>query len=163
MGAGKTTYGKKLARHLNFDFIDLDTYIVNKTGKSINQIFKKEGEKYFRNLETENLRLLRETNNIIISVGGGAPCFHDNMNWMNENGITIYLKLDSASIYSRLSKAKAERPLIAEKSKSEILEYIKNTLKERGAFYEQANIVIDSKDLSTKKFAEIIKDYLSSI
>ena len=163
MGAGKTTYGKKLAIYLNFDFIDLDTYIVNKTGKSINHIFKKEGEKYFRNLETENLRLLRETNNIIISVGGGAPCFHDNMNWMNENGITIYLKLDSASIYSRLSKAKAERPLIAEKSKSEILEYIKNTLKERGAFYEQANIVIDSKDLSTKKFAEIIKDYLSSI
>lgn len=160
MGAGKTTYGLKLAHCLNFDFIDLDAQIVELEGKSISRIFKEKGEKYFRSVEAENLRSLDGIDNVVISLGGGAPCFHDNIKWMNDHGLTIYLKLDAKSIYSRLSNAKSERPLISDKSKTEIQDYINTTLTEREVFYEQAKIVIEAKNLKIKKLLSIVEKQL---
>lgn len=158
MGVGKTTNGLKLARALNFDFIDLDAHIVDRMGKSVKQIFDEDGETYFRSIEAENLRLLGGRENVVVSLGGGTPCFHNNMKWLNDSGLTVYLKLDSKSIYSRLSKAKSERPLISNRTESEIYEYIESTLLEREAWYEQSKIVVEAINLNTKKLVSIVKD-----
>lgn len=163
MGVGKTTYGLKLARALNLDFIDLDAQIVSSEGKSVKKIFDEEGEAYFRSIEAENLRLLAESNNVVVSLGGGTPCFHNNMKWLNEFGLTVYLKLDSKSIYNRLSNAKSERPLISDRTESEIYEYIEVSLKEREVFYEQSKIVVEAINLKTKTLVSIVKEYVSII
>lgn len=163
MGVGKTTYGLKLARALNFDFIDLDARIVSAKGRSVKQIFDQEGEAYFRSLEAENLRLLGESSNVVVSLGGGTPCFHNNMQWLNDSGLTVYLKMDSKSIYSRLTKAKSERPLISDRTESEIFEYIESTLKEREAYYEQSKIVVEAINLKTKELVTIVKEFFPLI
>ena len=98
MGCGKTTLGKKLAKHLNFNFIDLDRFIENKTVKSINVIFDEKGEQYFRDLEKESLNEIYKMDNLVIATGGGTPCFSDNMQTMLEKGICIYLKMEAEDL-----------------------------------------------------------------
>lgn len=158
MGSGKTSYGKRLAHAMDFDFIDLDEYIVQKQGRSVNEIFKEEGEDYFRNLEAENLRLFGDIQDTIFSVGGGTPCFNNNMSWINSNGFSLYLKLDTGAIYTRLKNATQKRPLIAGKTKEEIIEFINASLDERESFYSKAKLIVDAKDLSIKKLLELIKN-----
>src|SRR5512133_3442701 len=92
MGSGKSTAGRELARLLGWSFTDLDTEVEKREGKTIRQIFAQKGEEYFRNLETKVLRDLNTLANSVISTGGGTPCHSDNMDFMLENGLTIYLK-----------------------------------------------------------------------
>ncbi len=158
MGSGKTSSGKTLARKMDFDFIDLDELIVKKQGRSIAEIFNKEGEKYFRNLESENLKLLERISSTIVSVGGGTPCFNDNMNWMNAEGLTVYLKLDPGAIYMRLKNADKKRPLIAGKSKTEMLEFIHRSLEKREKYYSKAKLIIEAKNLRIDKLMEGIRN-----
>src|SRR5215510_8108006 len=113
MGSGKSTLAEKLSELMDVSFIDLDSKIEESEGKSVNEIFKERGEEYFRSLEAEALRKTARVRDAIIATGGGAPCFNDNMEWMNENGVTVYLKAEPGELYHRLLKERETRPLLA--------------------------------------------------
>jgi shikimate kinase len=142
MGSGKTTIGKLLAKHHGFTFIDMDVYIEKKYFKSISQIFATHGEEHFREIERKCLHEVAMFENTVIATGGGTPCFYDNIDIMNEAGITVYLKYSAEELTLRLSSATHKRPLIAEKNADELLEFISKTLLAREAFYSQAQHVI---------------------
>jgi shikimate kinase len=143
MGVGKTTLGKQLARQLQYTFIDLDKEIEKHAGISIAQIFELHGEIYFRELEQKLLLETKHQYNIVVSTGGGAACFYNNMQWMNEHGKTIYLKANAAFIISRVSPNIAKRPLLQGKSPAELDSFIANLIAQRQSFYEQAHSTIE--------------------
>lgn len=157
MGSGKTTLGKGLARKLMFEFCDMDKLIEQKEGLEIADIFKEKGETYFRASERECLKSFSPLQNIIIATGGGAPCFYDNIDIMNIAGTTVYLKINSGILFSRLKSAKVQRPLIASKSDDELLEFIKNTLAEREVYYEQVKHVISGSNIKVNDIINVLK------
>ena len=138
MGVGKTSLGKKLAKKLNWQFLDTDKWIEKKTGLAITAIFEQKGEVYFRELERNCIDESRVLQNTVISVGGGLPCFGDAMSVLNSFGTTIYLKLEPQEIARRLSESKIERPLLVGMHGEDLARYIENKLNEREQFYEQA-------------------------
>lgn len=147
MGSGKSAMGRLLSQRLSFSFIDLDHYIEGKFHKTIAQLFKDEGEASFREKEKSCLREVGEFENIVIATGGGAPCFFDSMEYMNQQGLTIYLKLQPEQLVARLQKGKAGvRPLINGKTPDELLEYIQTMLEKRRIHYEKAQVVIEGDD-----------------
>ena len=149
MGAGKTTHGKRLAKLIDYEFIDLDDLIVHKLNKTIPEIFRKEGEDFFRQQEAMVLRSLVNKEKIILSVGGGTPCFHSNMEWMNQHGRTVYLKLEPEALFSRIWFSTTERPLIQGKTEMEVQEYIEKTLQDREKYYLMAGDILDGRSLKT--------------
>jgi len=151
MGAGKTTTGRILAKKLNWSFIDVDTFIENRYRRTITAIFEEKGEAGFREIEREVLREICNFENVVISTGGGLPCFFDNMDLMNQNGITIYLKAEIDDLIHRLSFDKQKRPLIKGKSLEELRDFVEINLKKREPFYNQAQIVINTQHFSTKE------------
>jgi len=149
MGSGKTTIGKLLAARLGYRFLDIDTTIEEKYFKSISQIFVEKGEPEFRLIEKQNLHDLAEFENVVISTGGGAPCFFDNMDYMKAHGITIYLKLSAAQLTERLeSSHDGKRPLLADRKGAELLQFIAAGLAKREPFYSKAQFII-SGDFET--------------
>jgi shikimate kinase len=151
MGSGKTHEGKLLAENLGLPFIDLDAWIEEKEGQTIASIFSTKGEEYFRIQESQAIKdvyqILIDLNHKdqdsfgfkgVVSTGGGAPCFFDNMEWMNQHGITIWLDVPVEMLMDRLKKEKAKRPLLAEKTDEELKAFIADKLKERNAFYSRA-------------------------
>src|SRR5690606_10388124 len=110
MGVGKTSLGKKLAKKMGYTFFDTDNIIKVNQNKSINELFESKGEVYFRELEREVLTQLSTANKAIVSVGGGLPCFFDNLNLMKETGVVIYLKASHELLEKRLIKDKQKRP-----------------------------------------------------
>src|SRR5690554_4762065 len=126
MGSGKTTVGKRLAKALSLDFIDLDAYIQSKYRKTIPQLFEEKGEKGFRELEHLTLREVATFEDVVISTGGNAPCFFDNMELMNGAGTTVYLQAEPNELADRLAASKTVRPLIAGKSREELVPFITN-------------------------------------
>jgi shikimate kinase len=143
MGSGKTTIGKKLAKKLSLEFIDLDAEVEKKEGRTIGQIFDLFGEDYFRTKEHEILLEQSSNNNILIACGGGTPCFFDHMQMMNNKGITVYLKFSPEALYSRLENAKTKRPLLKNMDEINMKLYIKNKLEEREQIYLQAKIITE--------------------
>src|SRR5690349_18024016 len=131
MGSGKTYWAQRLAEQLNTDWIDLDQQIEKVTDMPVRDIFATQGEEYFRLKERDTLRQFAGNENIIISTGGGTPCFHNNIEWMNENGITIWLNVDSAILAERLIRKKYKRPLISHLNDEDIEDFIKAKIKER--------------------------------
>jgi shikimate kinase len=144
MGSGKTTQGKKIARMMGYDFIDMDIWIEEKEDLKVTEIFEQKGEAYFRKKETETIQELRNREKVVISTGGGAPCYGDNMKLLNESGLTIYLKLSPGVLQNRLKNSHVERPLVAGKSEDELRQTIEEMLSERELFYMQAEMVIDA-------------------
>ncbi len=142
MGCGKSTIGRKVADLLGINFIDLDKYIEERYFKSIPAIFAEEGESGFREKERISLQEVSHFENIVVGTGGGAPCFFDNMEVMNSSGVTVYIAPDTHVLATRLLKSKTERPLIAGKSREELILFIDNALVERAPFYEKAKIII---------------------
>ena len=160
MGSGKSTVGKKLASGLEWSFIDLDKRIEENTGMKIPDIFSHNGEAYFRKVEAEVLRSLESETDIVVSTGGGTPCFGDNMSFMLGTGLTIYLKLTPGQLKSRLSVSSGERPLIKNISKNKLKGYIEEKLAEREKWYNQAGIIIDGLNTDNTFLLTIVKKSL---
>jgi shikimate kinase len=156
MGSGKTTAGKKLASLLGWSFTDLDKKIEEYTGKTIPEIFLQNGEEYFRETETLLLRNLKTVSKTVISTGGGIPCHSDNMDFMLETGLTIYLKLTPGELRSRLSGSKGERPLIKNLDQNELLSFIRQKLADREKCYKRSDIIIKGIDLDISLLHSIV-------
>lgn len=157
MGSGKTTIGKQLASQLKIQFMDQDHEIEKIMGMEVNKIFEVHGETFFR--ETEN-RLLSEfalKENIVISTGGGTPCFYNNMDIMNNSGTTIYLKADPKALVSRLKDSGDTRPLINGKSEDELLNFVKQKLSEREKFYLKAQLTVNAINLKAEDIITLFK------
>lgn len=133
MGAGKTTLGKAFARELGLSFIDLDWYIEERFRKTISQLFAERGEDGFRRLERDLLHEAGEFEDVVISTGGGTPCFFDNMDYMNIQGKTVFLDVDVETLFRRLRVATQQRPILRGKSDEELLYLIT----EHTSFYER--------------------------
>ncbi len=156
MGSGKSTIGKKLANKLSYAFCDLDKEIEKKEGKTITEIFSEKGEEYFRTIECEELRTLSDENQVV-ALGGGTPCYADNMEFINQKGTTVYLKYNSGILFSRLKNAKAERPLLAGKSDDELKVFIEETLSDRENYYLQSRFVVESQNLTVDEILKLIQ------
>lgn len=162
MGAGKTTIGKLLADKLNLLFIDMDVFIENRFRKSVSMIFKERGEDGFRKIEKMVLEEVAGFENVIISTGGGTPCFFENMELMNQSGLTVYLKVSPEELAKRLYKCKQPRPLIKDKSLDELKVFVEENLKLREPYYMRSAIVIDGEKLTTAKDSEArVNDVIS--
>jgi len=148
MGSGKTYWGRIWAQQLGLDFYDLDEVIEKKEGKTISAIFEKDGEDHFRKMEAMALQGFAETENGIIACGGGTACFNDNMQWMNDNGQTVYLSATPQYIFERVLDDKEKRPLINKHNEAELLFFIEQKLKEREPFYKQAQIILPVTELN---------------
>ena len=150
MGCGKTTLGSVLAAVMNVPFVDLDDYIEERYEARITTIFKEIGEAGFRQLEKQALHEVVRLGGIV-ACGGGTPCIEGNMELMNEMGLTIWLTTSAERIAARLClpEQKAKRPLIAEKTDEEILEFVKEKLAEREPFYSKAQLRFDSTNIET--------------
>jgi shikimate kinase len=143
MGAGKTTVGKALSKELDMPFYDLDWYIESRMRKTVKEIFDERGEEGFRLIEHNMLHEVAEFEDVIISCGGGAPCFYDNIDYMNQQGDTVYLKATPEVLYGHLKMGKSVRPLLLNKTPDEVKEFINEQLQVRAPFYNKAKYTLD--------------------
>ena len=143
MGAGKTTVGKALSKDLGMMFYDLDWYIESRMHMTVKEIFDEKGEEGFRKIESNMLHEVAEFEDVIISCGGGTPCFFDNMDYMNRQGETIYLKATPDVLYKHLKMGRTVRPLLLNKTPEETQAFIREQLQQRESFYMKAHHVID--------------------
>ena len=143
MGAGKTTIGRALAKELGLDFYDLDWYIENRRRKKIPQIFEELGEEGFRKIEHNMLHEVAEFEDVIISCGGGTPCFFDNIDYMNQQAQVVYLHCTPEVLHGHLLMGRVERPLIKGKSPEELISFIKEQLAPRAQYYTKARYTLD--------------------
>lgn len=159
MGCGKTHWGKIWAAAYKVGFLDLDEEIEIRERKSVVDIFETKGETYFRSVEAALLREYTNLPTTIVACGGGTPCFNDNIDWMNENGISVYINCKPEEILRRLIKGQQQRPLINKLNQAELLFFIEKKLKERTPFYTKANIIVDCADITDLTFEEKILPY----
>ena len=138
MGSGKTTLGRALAADMGIEFIDLDHYIEQRCRKSIAQLFAEKGEEGFREVERRMLHEVGEFEDVIISTGGGTPCFFDNIEYMNSQGTTVYLDVPVERLHIRLCIARNKRPLIKDKNDEELMAFIIEQLEKRAPHYSKA-------------------------
>ncbi|MCD8262428.1 MAG: shikimate kinase [Bacteroides sp.] len=150
MGSGKTTLGKAFARDMGLSFIDLDWYIEERYHKTVQEIFAEKGEEGFREIERQMLREVGEIENIVISAGGGTPCFFDNMEYMNSSGITVYLNTSTDILFNRLKPATQSRPILKGKKDEELREFIATALEKRLPFYGKAHLHFIADELEDR-------------
>jgi len=158
MGSGKSTMGRTLASELNLTFIDLDSFLEEKYFRTIPQIFAEEGEERFRKKERNVLEEVCSFDNVIVATGGGAPCFFDNMDLMNESGFCVFLDVEISSLVNRLIHAKTERPLIKGKSQEELREFIEGLLAKRRPFYEKARYILKGSEITSAQIMDMLSD-----
>jgi shikimate kinase len=156
MGSGKTTLGRKLAARMGCEFIDLDHKLEQQVELSIAEYFSIFGEDAFRTKESEVLKKTVYPDNVIISTGGGLPCYFDNMEWMKANGKVVYIKLSPKTLADRLESGKEERPLLQDKHGDDLIAFIEQKLAEREGFYSQANIIADGLSLTAERLEQIL-------
>src|SRR5690242_7279876 len=154
MGAGKSYWGRLLADKMRLPYYDLDEVIVEEEGKTVSEIFGAEGEEFFRGREKEKLQQLARQEAFIISCGGGTPCFFDNMQFMNETGITVWLNPSIPAMIERIARKKHKRPLIKELDGVELKAFVEKKLAEREPFYRESRLIIDTANESVDGFAE---------
>ena len=139
MASGKSTFGKELAKDKGLPFLDLDECVESREGRSISEIFAKEGEEYFRKREREILHeICNEADEFVLATGGGTPCFFDNMDYMNQAGTTVFLNTSPLVIVDRLKRQRADRPLLAMYSDDELECFVREHLESRLSFYLKA-------------------------
>ena len=165
MGSGKTTIGNYLKQDLNYKLYDLDNYIEEKWDLNISDIFQTKGELYFRKIENKALKEILDLKGpMIISLGGGTPCYYNNIDYINsrEETLTFYLKSSVDSISNRLLNDKNNRPLINNlKNIDEIKGYVNKHLFERNQFYFKAKHIISTDKKNLKTIVAEIKTYLT--
>ena len=158
MGCGKSTMGRSLASMLNLTFIDLDTFIEGKYFKTVPQIFAEEGESEFRKKEHKALEEVALFDDVIVATGGGAPCFYDNVEVMNNAGYCIFLDVATESLVKRLIHSKTERPLIKGKSPDELKTFIDALMQKRRPFYEKAKYILKGIELHATDVIAVVKN-----
>jgi len=157
MGCGKSTLGRHLAKALGWEFIDLDDYFEQKFKTTVPLFFKEFGETGFRDGERAALQDLKSVDEAVIATGGGAPCYFDNMDFMNEHGVTLYMKVSPEILAQRLTNSKNVRPLVQGKTGAELITYIKEKLKSREPFYNRANIIADAEVLDLSGYLRVLE------
>lgn len=153
MGCGKSTLGRKLATKLGYDLVDLDHQIELIAGTSVADYFAVNGEEVFRKLESDTLKEFDYPKNCVIATGGGTPCYFDNMDWMNENGTTVYIEMSALALAKRLESGISKRPLLRNLSEEKLVQFIEDKLEERQSFYTRAAVVLNGVNLT----ADIIR------
>jgi len=162
MGAGKSTTSKRLAQKLGWEAYDTDRLFEERYKISINDFFHKYDAELYRKLETQILHDTLRFDNAVIATGGGTACFNDNMEWMNQNGFTVFLKISPQSAIIRLSQSKVKRPILIDKSPEELAEFITKNYAERLPFYEQAHFIYKGEDLDIDGLVKIINQELEN-
>ena len=172
MGSGKTTLGRALADKMQCEFIDLDHYIENRYHKTVKQIFAEFGEARFREIETHLLDEVSDFTDVVIACGGGTPCFGNNMELMRQKGLVVYLYVSVQCLFNRLTlpHSKAKRPIIANKSDEELMDFISENTKRRDPFYSKAHFKFDATKIETApetvvtsaELEKEIQDYLNN-
>ncbi len=158
-GAGKTHAAEFLKKKLKIPAYDLDALVEMMEEKTITEIFEEGGEETFRKLEAKMLRLFKEKKKFILSTGGGTPCFHDNIDWMNKNGQTVFIDEPVEVLVERLVNEQEKRPLLKDKSASELEAYLQETLAQRRSFYEKASCQFTSKELEAGGYKKLEVEY----
>ncbi len=156
MGAGKSTTSKRLANKLGWEAYDTDRLFEERFKISINDFFHKYDANLYRKLETQILHDTLKYDNAVIATGGGTPCFNNNMEWMNQHGFTIFLRVSPQSAISRLSQSKVKRPILIDKTQEELAEFIMKNYAERLPFYEQAQLTFKGEDCDVEQLATLI-------
>ncbi|MBL4625288.1 MAG: shikimate kinase [Flavobacteriales bacterium] len=158
MGSGKSSIGKKLASKMKLSFIDLDRFIEKEIGCTVQDAFALHGEQYFREKEADALDAVSTKENVVIALGGGTPCFENNMELITKSGISVYLHMDRTDLYNRLSKNRGNRPLLLSLNENELEAYVSSSLDAREEFYNQATIKIGAKDFNAEKYSALIEE-----
>lgn len=157
MGSGKTTIGRALAKQLAWKFIDLDQEIERIYQLPVPEIFRRHGEAYFRAVETETLQHMQEKREHIIATGGGTPCQGNNMAWIKEHGISIYLKMSVKALLSRLTqKEQTTRPLLQQETPATVEEFITQKLEERAPYYAQADYTVNGLEVTPDALIKLL-------
>lgn len=157
MGAGKTYWGRQLSEKLKLPFFDLDEQIESNEGKTINQLFSEKGEEYFRLLEKDTLHIITESHeSFIMATGGGTPCYFNNIDYMNNTGITVWINTSVEILYERLAKEKTNRPLLKDLDESQIRGYVLKKFSDRKIYYEQAEIIVEEENKNIDQIVEKI-------
>jgi shikimate kinase len=157
MSSGKSHWGKLLSRKLDIPFFDLDDQVISSEGKSINEIFIENGEEYFRQKEKEVLYIISESHDtFIMATGGGTPCYYNNIDYMNQSGLTVWISTPVDTLFKRLVKEKAHRPLIKNLTDVQLKNYIIKKFSDRKIFYEQAAVIIEEENITEDAFVKKI-------
>lgn len=163
MASGKTTFGRALARKTGMQHIDLDFYIEQRFHSTVKDIFANKGEAEFRRIEGEMLREVGELCDVVISCGGGTPCFGDNMDYMNSRGVTVCLQASEEVIANRILNAGNKRPLMANKSREEIIQTLREHMAVRAPFYNKAQLIISGDRLENKsQIADTVDNFVKN-
>ena len=156
--SGKSTLGRMLARQMNLRFIDLDELIEEREGKTIPQLYNSLGDEGFRIREWEALKEVIQHDDVVVALGGGAPCHCDNMNLIEEYGESIYIRHDNETLISRLKSATGDRPIVLNKTDEELRMYVQDIRNQCEHHYLRAKYIVDGKDLTVAKLIEVLKN-----
>lgn len=157
MGSGKTHWGRLLSQKLGIRFFDLDAQVTEHAGKTIPEIFESEGEEQFRLMEKDALHIITESHDsFVMACGGGAPCYFNNIDYMNQAGTTVWINAPSGILFERLIKEKNKRPLIKDLTEDQLRNFIHKKFADRKIYYEQANIVVDEEPVELEKIIQKI-------
>ena len=156
MGCGKSSLGKRLARKLDYPFVDLDHEIEIDAGKSVTALFEEQGEDWFRRKEQELLHRTVDLPHAVIATGGGTPYYFDNMDFMNANGVTVYLKMSPVSLTHRLEYARKKRPLVSDLKGEELFRFVSDKLESRAPFYNRAHCIIKGESAKPAQIEALV-------
>ena len=160
MGAGKTTSARRLAHRLGWEVADTDALFEEKYKISVNDFFNKYDEPLYRKLESEVLKATKSLDHVVVSTGGGTACYFDNMEWMNQHGLTVFLRISPQAAVDRVIHSRHKRPLVEGKSEEELTEFVNQHYASRMVFYEQAKITVESENLDVEGMMNKIKENL---
>lgn len=159
MGSGKSYWTKKIAKWIKSVGYDLDDLIEMNEEKTVIELFKDDGEDYFRKTEAKILRWFKEKKKFVLATGGGTPCFSENLTWMKKEGIVIWLDESVEVLVERLATEKEHRPLIAHLNKAQLTQFLQDKLIERHSYYQQAHYRIGSDKINDISLKNIIQEH----